>query len=200
MEGWKEVEGVFWYRGLPCIPEIIRSEVITRHHDDLLAGHFGIDKIRELISRKYYRPSLRKDVENYVKGYNVCLASKVVRYKPHGDLKSLSVPTHRWKDLSMDYMTGLPLSADWKGDNYDSILVKVNHLTKMVYYEPVKVIIDVPGLAEIIIDVVVRHYGLPNSIMSNWGAIFMFKFWSPLSYFLGIKRRLYTTFHSQTDG
>ena len=65
-EGWEDVEGVLQYQGLPYVPEIIRSEVISRHHDDPLAGHFGIDKTRELVERKYYWPSLRRDVESYV--------------------------------------------------------------------------------------------------------------------------------------
>ena len=199
-EGWEDVEGVLQYQGLPYVPEIIRSEVISRHHDDPLVGHFGIDKTRELVGRKYYWPSLRKDVKNYVKGCDVCLASKAVRHKPYGDLQSLPVPTHRWKDLSMDFVTGLPLSADWKGNSYDSILVIVDRLTKMVHYEPVKVTIDAPGLAEVIIDVVVRHHGLPDSIISDRGAIFTSKFWSSLYYFLSIKCRLSTAFHPQTDG
>ena len=188
------------YQGLPYIPEIIRSEVISRHYDDPLTGHFGIDKTRELVGQKYYWPSLKKDVENYVRGYYVCLASKAVRHKPYGDLQSLPIPTHRWKNLSMDFVTGLPLSADWKGDSYDSILVIVDRLTKMVHYELVKVTIDAPGLAEVIIDVVVRHHGLPDSIISDRGAIFTSKFWSSLCYFLGIKRRLSTAFYPQTDG
>ena len=70
----------------------------------------------------------------------------------------------------------------------------------MVHYEPVKVTIDAPGLAEVIIDVVVRHHGLPDSIISDRGAIFTSKFWSLLYYLLGIKRRLSTAFYSQTDG
>ena len=37
----------------------------------------------------------------------------------------------------------------------------------MVYYKPVKVTIDAFGLAEIIINVVVRPYGLFNSILTN---------------------------------
>ena len=112
LEDWEDVEGVLQYQGLPYVPEIIRSKVISRHHDDLLVGHFGIDKTRELVGRKYYWPSLRKDVEDYVRGCDVCLASKAVRHKPYGDLQSLPVPTHRWKDLSMHFVTGLPLSAD----------------------------------------------------------------------------------------
>ena len=100
----------------------------------------------------------------------------------------------------MDFVTGLPISTDWKGDSYDSILVIVDWLTKMVHYEPVKVTIDAPGLAEVIIDVVVRHHGLPDSIVTDRGSLFTSKFWSSLCYFLGIKRRLSTAFHPQTDG
>ena len=154
-EGWEDVEEVLQYQGLPYVPEIIRSEVISRYHNNPLAGHFGIDKIRKLVGRKYYWPSLRRDVESYVQGCDVCLASKAVRHKPYGDLQSLPIPTHRWKDLSIDFVTGLPLSSDWKGNSYDSILVIVDQLTKMVHYELVKVTIDAPGLAEVIIDVIV---------------------------------------------
>ena len=100
----------------------------------------------------------------------------------------------------MDFMTGLPLSFDWKGDSYDSILVIVNRLTKIVYYEPVKVIIDTPGLAEVIINVLVWYHGLPDLIVTNRGFLFTPKFWSSLGYFLGVKQRLLTAFHPQTDG
>ena len=199
-EGWEDVKGVLQYQGLPYVPEIIHSEVISRHHNNPLTEYFGIDKTRKLVGRKYYWPSLRRDVESYVRGCDVCLASKAVRHKPYGDLQSLPVPTHRWKDLSIDFVTGLPLSADWTGDSYDSILVIVDRLTKMVHYEPVKVTIDAPGLAEVILDVVVCHHGLPDSIVTNRSSLFTSKFWSSLCYFLDIKQRLSTTFHPQTDG
>ena len=70
----------------------------------------------------------------------------------------------------------------------------------MMHYEPVNVTINALGLAEVIINVVVRYHGLPDSIISDRGAIFTSKFWSSLCYFLGIKRRLSTAFHPQTDG
>ena len=94
-ESWEDVEGVLHYQGVPYVPKIIRSEVISRHYNDLLVGHFGIDKTKELVGRKYYWPNLRKDVENYVRRCDVCLASKAVRHKPYGDLQSLPVPTYR---------------------------------------------------------------------------------------------------------
>ena len=92
---WQDIDGVLHHQGLPYVPEIIRTELISRHHDDPLAGHFGIEKTRELLSRKYYWPTLRRDVEDYVKGCDVCLALKAVRHKPYGDLQSLPVLTHR---------------------------------------------------------------------------------------------------------
>ena len=99
----------------------------------------------------------------------------------------------------MDFLTGLPISTNWKGDSYNSILVIVDRLTKMVYYEPVKITINALGLAEVIIDVVVRYHGLPDSLVTDRGSLFTSKFWSLLCYFLGIKRRLSTAFHPQTD-
>ena len=70
----------------------------------------------------------------------------------------------------------------------------------MVYYELVKVIINAPDLAKVIINVGVRHHGLPDSIITDQRLLFTLKFWSSLCNFLGIKRRLFTAFHPQTDG
>ena len=100
----------------------------------------------------------------------------------------------------MDFITRLLISTDWKGDSYDSILVIIDRLTKMVHYEPVKVIINALGIVEVILDVVVWHYGLLDSIVFDRGSFFTLKFWSSLSYFFGIKQRLSTAFYSQTNG
>ncbi len=69
----------------------------------------------------------------------------------------------------------------------------------MLHYEPVKVSIDVSGLAEDIIHVVVRHHGVPESIVMDQGLLFISKFLSLLCYFLRIKKKLSTAFHPQTD-
>ena len=76
----------------------------------------------------------------------------------------------------IDFITGLPISINLKENNYNSILVIVDWFTKMVYYKPVKIIIDTPGLAEVIIDVVMRHHGLSDSIVTKQGSFFISKF------------------------
>ena len=194
------INNVLHHQGLSYIPEIIWTELISRHYNNLLAGHFGIKKTRKLLTQKYYQPMLRCDIEDYIKGCNICLALKKVRHKLYGDLQSFLVLTHCLKDLFMDFITSLPILTDWKEDSYDLILVIVDRLTKIVHYKPVKVIIDAPGLAEVIINVVVRHHGFPDLIVTDRGLLFTSKFWSLLCYFLGIKQKLSTAFHPQTDG
>ena len=70
----------------------------------------------------------------------------------------------------------------------------------MVHYEPVKVTINASGLAEVILDVVVWHHGLLDSIVTDKNSLFTTKFWSSLGYFFDIKQRLSNEFYSQTDG
>ena len=69
----------------------------------------------------------------------------------------------------------------------------------MVHYEPVKITINALDLAEVIIDMVVCHHGLSDSIITDRGSLFTSKFWSSLCYFLGIKRRISTAFYPQID-
>ena len=94
---------------------------------------------------------------------------------------------------------GLPILTDWKGESYNSILVIVDWLMKMIYYEPVKVTIKAPRQAKVILDVVVWYHGFSDTIVSDKGLLFISKFWLLLCYFLSIKRRLSTIFHPQTD-
>ena len=79
------------------------------------------------------------------------------------------------------------------------LVIKV-WLMKIVHYKLVKITINASGLMEVIIDVVVRHHGLPDSIFTDKGSLFISKFWSSLCYFLGIKRQLSTAFQPQIDG
>ena len=92
---YKNVNRVLHHLELPFVPKIIQTEFISRKYNDSLIGHFDIDKTKEFIGRKYYWPSLRKNVEAYIKGCDICLTLKMVRYKPYGDLQALQVPNYR---------------------------------------------------------------------------------------------------------
>ena len=151
----QEVNGMLQHQGLLFVPKIIWMELISRHHDDLLASHFNIKKICKPLARKYYCPTLRHNIEAYGKGCDIYLASKTAWHKLYNYPQSLPISIYQWKDLSINFMTSQPISTDWKGDNYNSILIIVDWLIKIVYYKLVKITIDALGLAEVIINVVV---------------------------------------------
>ena len=64
----------------------------------------------------------------------------------------------------------------------------------MVYYEPVKVIIDASSLAEVIINVIVYHHKVLELIVIDQSLLFTLKFWFSLCYFLSIKKKFYSLF------
>ena len=55
----------------------------------------------------------------------------------------------------MSFVTGLPQFEDWEGNSYDSILVIVDWLIKILYYKPVQITITIPALVKIISNIIV---------------------------------------------
>ena len=86
VRNYKDFDRILYFQSLPYISEIIRTELMSRYHGDPLVGYFSIKKTWELVTKKYYWETLYQDIEVYVKGFNVCLVSKVVRYKLYKNL------------------------------------------------------------------------------------------------------------------
>ena len=86
----------------------------------------------------------------------------------------------------MDFMTRLPISSNWKSNNYDFIFIVVDCLTKIVYYKLIWIIIDIFGIAQVIIAIIFQYYNFFDLIMSNQGSVFILKFWSSLCYLFNI--------------
>lgn len=49
-DSWEEVERVFYHQSLLYKQEVIYTELISRHHNDLLIEYFDIKKTWELIA------------------------------------------------------------------------------------------------------------------------------------------------------
>ncbi len=194
-EGLLRHEGRLYVPGDPAL----RQELISKCHDDPLAGHFGAAKTHELLARKYHWDGSLKEVTEYCQSCDVCQRTKAPRHRPYGELGSLPVPSQPWKGISMDFVTGLPPSK-YKGVVYDAILVVVDRYTKMVRYLPVLTTIGAAALAELFHAEIVCRYGMPYGIVSDRGSVFTSAFWSALCFHSRIKRRLSTAFHPQTDG
>ena len=62
--------------------ESLRAELLKHHYDDVLAGHFRVNRTLELIDHKYYWPDISNNVHDYVASCNVCQRVKVPRHHP----------------------------------------------------------------------------------------------------------------------
>ena len=65
----------------------------------------------------------------------------------------------------MNFIISFLISANWKSNSYDLILVIVNWPTTMIHYKPVKVTIDALGQRKMIINMIIRHYKVLESIV-----------------------------------
>jgi hypothetical protein len=81
----------------------------------------------------------------------------------------------------MDFITRLPRTA--KG--YDSIWVIVDRLIKTAHFLPVDTRYTTPQYAKLYFDRIVTLHGVPLTIVSDRGAIFMSCFWTQLQKCLG---------------
>jgi len=94
-----------------------------------------------------------------------------------------------------DFITKLSLDQ-----GYDSILVVVDRLTKMVHFIPTTEKTSAEELAWLFRDNVWKLHGLPESIIADREPQFAAGLMRELNGMLGIKSELSTVFYPQTDG
>lgn len=76
----------------------------------------------------------------------------------------------------MNFVISLPILINWKSKTYNSILIIVDCLTKIIYYKLVKIIINAPSLAKIMIYIIIYHHNFLDSIVNNQKLVFTSKF------------------------
>ncbi|KAA6410992.1 MAG: hypothetical protein FRX48_05303 [Lasallia pustulata] len=105
-------DGILYHHNRLWVPGNIEVmvELIREVHDLPSGGHPGIHRTMELIGRYYYWPNMRRTVEQYICNCYCCHRSKAPQHKYNGLLVPAEVPTQRWTDISLDFITGLPES------------------------------------------------------------------------------------------
>ena len=116
--------------------------------------------------------------------------------KSAGLLQPLPIPSWKWEEISMDFITDLPLTQQ----GHDSIWVIVDRLTKSAHFIPVKTTDRVGKYAELYVSQIMRLHGVPGTIILDQGPQFIAHFWEHFHQALGTKLIRSLAYHPQTSG
>ncbi|GAA5885381.1 hypothetical protein JCM3774_004861 [Rhodotorula dairenensis] len=101
--------------------------------------------------------------------------------------------------VGIDFLVSLP-PVTHLGNPVDSILTVTDYLSKFVILIPLPSTATAEQVAAAFVDAVVRRFGLPEAIVSDRDPKFTGSFWQALMRRMGVKLRMSTSAHPQTDG
>jgi len=129
-----------------------------------------------------------------MEGYDMCQRMKNRTEVSVGKLKLSEIPKKPWTHLTVDFITNLLLVA-----KKNAILVVCNILSKMMHFVTTTKGTSAEELVRLFRDNMWKLHRLPESIVSDRGLQFVAEMTKKLNAMLGIKTKLLTAFHSQTD-
>ncbi len=194
---------LIWTRNLGqevvmCVPQGMLNDntltgiVIEQAHS--IVGHFSSQKTADYIRRWYWWPKMSKMISSFCDSCELCKRSKGNYQPPPGKLHSLPVPTAPWDSIGMDFIGPFP-----EVDQFNYLWVVICRMTSMVHLIPLTTRTTATELSWIYLKEVCRLHGLPSSIVSDRDSKFTSKWWTELHRLLGVKLRMSTSFHPQTD-
>jgi hypothetical protein len=166
-------DGYWLHDSRVVVPASIREEIIREHHGNLVSGHFSWARTLDLISRHFWWPNMRQEIQAHVQSCLSCQRNKASNLRPYGLLQPLAIPDERWHTVTMDFIFDLPKSSF----GHDGIMVLVDKLTKYVCLAPVKKTATSEDVARIFISHVYQHHGMPKVLISDRDTRFISKFW-----------------------
>lgn len=184
-------KGRIWLpRTLPLI-----STLLLEYHSTPLGGHMGVAKTIARLSENFIWTGLRSDVATFVANCAECQFTKYETKRTAGLLCPLPVPFRPWEDLSLDFITGLP---PFQGKTV--LLVVVDRFSKGIHLGILPTSHTAHMVASLFIDIVVKHHGVPRSLVSDRDPLFISGFWQELFKLSGTHLRMSSAYHPQSDG
>jgi hypothetical protein len=175
----------------------IKETIMFESHDAAGAGHLGINKTQERVLRRFWWSAARLEIEDYCRGCHVCQTTKVGGSKPSGLLHSIPPPIRCWEEITVDFVTGLPLTLR----GFDSIMTVTCRLSKMVHLIPLRFNESrAEQIARLFVDHIWRLHGTPRKIISDRDPRFASAFWKEVHRLIGGKIAMTTAFNPQSDG
>jgi hypothetical protein len=196
MKGWRQSNGLWYIGDRLLIPRVtdVHENLFRLAHDTL--GHFGADKSYAALRDSYYWPNMRRDLEqSYIPSCVNCLRNKSRTTRPPGPLHPLPVPDNRADSIAMDFVGPLPMD-----NTFDCILTITDRLGADIRIIPTQTNITAENLAVLFFDNWYCENGLPSDIVCDRDKLFVSRFWRALMKLTGVKLKMSSAYHPETDG
>ncbi|KAG8474947.1 hypothetical protein CXB51_031657 [Gossypium anomalum] len=190
--------GCLMFKDRICVPknEELIQKILQEAHSGYFSIHPGSTKMYNDLKKMYWWNGMKRDISEFVSKCLICQQVKAEHHVPSGLLQPIMIPEWKWDRITMDFISGLPLTPGKK----NAIWVVVDRLTKSAHFIPVRTDYSLNKLAELYICEIVRLHGIPLSIISDRDPRFTSRFWQKLQEASGTKLNFSTAFHPQTDG
>ncbi|KAJ4811234.1 Pol-polyprotein [Rhynchospora pubera] len=128
----KKGYGIPW---LTCVGRAKADEIITEVHEGICGSHQGITSLgRRIVRAGFYRPSLKKDVETYVRRCEKCqFHARIPRQPPH-PMQSIS-SSWSFDVWGLDLLGPFPQGQG----NVKFLVVAVEYFTKWIEAKPLAI-------------------------------------------------------------
>ena len=196
-DGFTLKDHLLLYKGRLCVNRHtdLCTKLIREAHDQVSTAHPSGRKTYQLLAPKYHWAGMEADCLRYVRNCAACRLSHTNVTKQQGFLHPLPVPEYPMQHLTMDFKE---FPKDKHG--YDSILVFMDRLGKSSVTIPCHKTTDARQMAQLFIEWIYRFGHTPESIVSDRGPQFVSAFWQEFCRIIGVKVKLSTAYHKQTDG
>lgn len=152
-EGWKK-----------CVPVEFVEETIRDNHDNVLAAHGGFHKTVNRLRERYFWPSMRDDVREYVNNCTVCRSMKSSNLSQNTPMGEYRDPVSPFRIVSIDFAGPYPRSKS--GNKF--ILVMVDMFSKYVIIEPLRKSTATQTIDRVRREVFLK-FGVPEILISDNG-------------------------------
>lgn len=190
-------EGLISYKGRVWIGSnsSLQATILSSLHSSDVGGHSGFEVTYYRIKALFAWPKLKQSVKTFVAQYSVCQQAKTERIAYPGLLAPLPVPEGAWQIVTIDFIEGLPKSA-----NYNCILVVVDKFSKYAHFIALSHPFTAFQVAQLFLNNIFKLHGLPTAIVSDRDKVFTSHLWQELFKLLDVDLRMSSAYHPQTDG
>ena len=119
--------------------------ILNEAHSSRLSVHPGSTKMYNDLKQHYWWHGMKRDISDFVSKCLICQQVKAEHQVPSGLLQPIMIPEWKWDRVTMDFVSGLPLTPSKK----DAIWVIVDRLTKLAHFVPIRTDYLLDKLAEL---------------------------------------------------